>query len=83
MIEVQVTRERAGLRLDRFLALELTDFSRSRLQTLIESGFVRLNKQQQTRSRELVRNGDIVAGRSSRAGENRSEGGSDRVSDFA
>ena len=59
MIELQVTAERAGLRLDRFLALELTDFSRSRLQTLIETGFVRLNAQQ-PRTRELVREGDVV-----------------------
>ncbi len=59
MIELQVTRERAGLRLDRYLALELSDFSRSRLQTLIENGFVRLNEQE-PRTRELVRTGDVV-----------------------
>ena len=59
MIELQVTPERAGLRLDRFLALELADFSRSRLQTLITDGFVKLNAQQ-PRTRELVRTGDIV-----------------------
>ena len=59
MIELEVTPERAGLRLDRFLALELPDFSRSRLQTLIESGCVRLNEQQ-PRTRELVRTNDVV-----------------------
>jgi 23S rRNA pseudouridine1911/1915/1917 synthase len=59
MIELQVTTERAGLRLDRFLALELTDFSRSRLQTLITTGFVKLNNEQ-PRTRELVRAGDVV-----------------------
>ena len=59
MIELQVTPERAGLRLDRFLALALPDFSRSRLQTLIEQGFVRLNEHQ-PRPRELVRTADIV-----------------------
>src|SRR3954468_10405035 len=59
MIELQVTRERAGLRLDRFLALELPDFSRSRLQTLIEGGFVRLNSEI-PRTRELVRTDDVV-----------------------
>jgi 23S rRNA pseudouridine1911/1915/1917 synthase len=59
MIELQVARERAGLRLDRFLALELSDFSRSRLQTLIEGGFVRLNAQT-PRVRDLVRTGDVV-----------------------
>jgi 23S rRNA pseudouridine1911/1915/1917 synthase len=59
MIQLEVTRERAGLRLDRFLALELTDFSRSRLQTLIQDGFVRLNNEK-PRTRELVRTGDVV-----------------------
>ena len=59
MIELQVTRERAGLRLDRFLALELSDFSRSRLQTLIAGGFVRLNAGQ-PRTRDVVRTGDVV-----------------------
>src|SRR6266850_8405943 len=59
MIELNVERERAGLRLDRFLALELTDFSRARLQTLIRGGFVRLNGKT-PRPRDLVRVGDIV-----------------------
>ena len=59
MIELQVTRERAGLRLDRYLALELPAFSRSRLQTLIDAGFVRLN-QKQPRTRDLVRRDDLV-----------------------
>lgn len=59
MIELHVTRARAGLRLDRFLALEVTEFSRSRLQTLIAGGFVQLNGQG-PRRRELVRAGDVV-----------------------
>ena len=59
MIELQVTPERAGLRLDRFLALELSDFSRSRLQALITDGCVKLNDAQ-PRTRELVRAGDLV-----------------------
>ncbi len=59
MIELQVTRERSGLRLDRFLALELPDYSRSRLQALIEQGFVRLNAQH-PRTRELIRTDDVV-----------------------
>jgi 23S rRNA pseudouridine1911/1915/1917 synthase len=59
MIELRVSRERAGLRLDRFLALELSDFSRSRLQALIEGGFVRLNAQA-PRARDLVRTDDLV-----------------------
>lgn len=59
MIELQVTRERAGLRLDRFLALQLSDLSRSRLQTLIADGFVRLNTGR-PRARDVVRTGDVV-----------------------
>lgn len=59
MIELRVTRERSGLRLDQFLALELDDFSRSRLQTLIRDGFVRLNEAR-PRPRELVKTGDII-----------------------
>ncbi|MEY2557554.1 MAG: rRNA synthase [Verrucomicrobiota bacterium] len=59
MIELTVTSERSGLRLDRFLALELTDFSRARLQTLIRGGFVRLNGKA-PRPRDPVRPGDIV-----------------------
>ena len=59
MIELRVSRERAGLRLDRFLALELSDFSRSRLQALIEEGFVRLNAQP-PRARDLVRTDDVI-----------------------
>lgn len=59
MIELYVTTDRAGLRLDRFLALELPDFSRSRLQTLIERAFVRLNGKQ-PRTRDTVRRGDLV-----------------------
>ena len=59
MIARNVARERAGLRLDRFLALELTDFSRARLQALIRGGFVRLNGKA-PRPRDLVRAGDAV-----------------------
>jgi 23S rRNA pseudouridine1911/1915/1917 synthase len=59
MIALSVARERAGLRLDRFLALELTDFSRARLQTLIRGGFVWLNGKA-PRPRDLVRAGDTV-----------------------
>jgi 23S rRNA pseudouridine1911/1915/1917 synthase len=59
MIELTVARERSGLRLDRFLALELTDFSRARLQTLIRGGFVRLNGKE-PRPRDTVRANDVV-----------------------
>ena len=59
MIKLEVARERSGLRLDRFLALELADFSRARLQVLIREGFVRLNGKS-PRPRDPVRSGDIV-----------------------
>ena len=58
-IELRVTPERARLRLDRFLALELPDFSRSRLQALISEGFVRLNEKQ-PRARDSVAAGDVI-----------------------
>jgi 23S rRNA pseudouridine1911/1915/1917 synthase len=59
VIERIVTRERAGSRLDRFLALELPEFSRARLQTLIRDGYVRLNGRT-PRPRDVVRSGDAV-----------------------
>lgn len=59
MIELRVTEEQSGLRLDRYLAMELPEFSRSRLQALIEGGFVRLNGTQ-PRPRELTRTGDVI-----------------------
>src|SRR5438128_9246380 len=59
LIELTVSAESAGSRLDRFLAAELPEFSRSRLQTLITDGFVKLNAQR-PRTRELVRAGDLI-----------------------
>jgi 23S rRNA pseudouridine1911/1915/1917 synthase len=59
MTQLSVAREHAGSRLDRFLAVELPDFSRARLQTLIREGFVTLNGKP-PRPRDLVRSGDIV-----------------------
>ena len=59
MITLSVPRESAGLRLDLFLARQLTDFSRARLQTLIREGFIRLNGKP-PRPRDLVRTGDMV-----------------------
>ncbi len=39
-----VEKQNHGLRLDKFLASQLTDISRSRLQELIEKGFVKVNE---------------------------------------
>ncbi|MBA2436560.1 MAG: RluA family pseudouridine synthase [Chthoniobacterales bacterium] len=59
MIELTVPNEHAGDRLDRYLALALPQFSRSRLQALIRAGDVRL-REQPARPRETVRAGDVV-----------------------
>lgn len=59
MIELEVAPGRAGLRLDRYLALELPEFSRARLQALISQGFVKLNGAP-PRQRQPVLKGDRV-----------------------
>ncbi|PYI66979.1 MAG: RluA family pseudouridine synthase [Verrucomicrobia bacterium] len=58
-MEFVVSPNDARLRLDQFLAKQLPEYSRSRLQQLIRSGFVRLNKQT-TRPRQIVRGGDKI-----------------------
>src|SRR5437867_2740890 len=57
--QLVVPKESARLRVDVFLARELTEFSRSRLQQLIRGGFVRLNGKA-ARPRDLVRAGDHI-----------------------
>jgi 23S rRNA pseudouridine1911/1915/1917 synthase len=59
MIELTVPNDQAGLRLDRYLALALPQFSRSRLQALIRAGEVKLQGKG-ARTRETVRAGDVV-----------------------
>jgi len=54
-----VPENEAKIRLDRFLANKLPEYSRSRLQQLVRSGFVRLNGAT-TRPRHLVRSGDKI-----------------------
>ena len=58
-IDFVVTKNDEKLRLDQFLAKRLPQFSRSRIQQLIRSGFVRLNEQT-TRPRQVVRRGDKI-----------------------
>ncbi|HJW39111.1 MAG TPA: RluA family pseudouridine synthase [Candidatus Udaeobacter sp.] len=58
-IEFVVTENDAKLRLDQFLAKQLPEYSRSRLQQLIRSGLVRLNEQT-TQQRHIVRRGDKI-----------------------
>ncbi len=58
-IELVVSKQDARLRLDRFLAKELTSYSRSRVQQLIRANFVTVNKKS-ARPSDLVRTGDHV-----------------------
>ena len=58
-VKLSVPSSATGLRLDRFLAAQLTQFSRARLQQLIRHGFVRRNGAP-TRPRDLVRSGDEI-----------------------
>ena len=58
-IELIVSTNDARLRLDQFLAKRLPEYSRSRLQQLIRTGFVRLNEQT-SRPRQIVRSGDKI-----------------------
>jgi 23S rRNA pseudouridine1911/1915/1917 synthase len=59
LLEFIVTENDAKLRLDQLLAKRLPEYSRSRIQQLIRSGFVRLNEQT-TRPRQMVRRGDKI-----------------------
>ena len=58
-VELIAPKTTARLRLDRYLATELPQFSRSRLQHLIRKGFVRLNGHP-ARASDQVRAGDRV-----------------------
>src|SRR3989440_3339488 len=58
-IELIVSEDDAKLRLDQLLAKRLPQYSRTRLQQLIRSGFVRLNGAS-TRPRQIVRAGDKI-----------------------
>ena len=54
-----VPMEHASMRIDRHLVIALPEFSRSRIQQLIRSGFVRLNGTT-TRPNRIVRTGDQI-----------------------
>ena len=58
-IQFVVPENETKVRLDRFLANKLPEYSRSRLQQLIRGGFVRLNGAPK-RPRHLVRSGDKI-----------------------
>src|SRR6266851_1961534 len=59
-IKLIAGKKDARLRLDRFLASQLTGYSRARLQQLIRAGFVTLNGAA-ARPRDLIRDGDEIA----------------------
>jgi 23S rRNA pseudouridine1911/1915/1917 synthase len=59
MIQLTISRDQAGQRLDRALALALPPFSRARLQTLIRDGFVKVNGKK-PRARDAVHIGDVI-----------------------
>jgi 23S rRNA pseudouridine1911/1915/1917 synthase len=59
-IELAVAEEHTKLRLDQFLAKQVPQYSRSRLQQLIRGGFVRVNGAM-ARPREIVRAGDKIS----------------------
>jgi 23S rRNA pseudouridine1911/1915/1917 synthase len=58
-IELVVAKTARGLRIDRYLANELPQFSRTRLQYLIRQGFVRLNGKN-VRASDPLRSGDRI-----------------------
>jgi 23S rRNA pseudouridine1911/1915/1917 synthase len=58
-IQFVVSENDGKLRLDRFLAQQLPQYSRARLQQLIRAGFVRLNRAT-ARPRQPVRSGDEI-----------------------
>ena len=58
-IQLVVAKSAARLRIDRYLANELAQFSRTRLQRLIQKGFVRLNGKP-ARPRDFVHTGDRI-----------------------
>ena len=58
-IQFVVPENETKVRLDRFLANKLPEYSRSRIQQLVRGGFVRLNGAT-TRPRHLVRSGDKI-----------------------
>lgn len=60
MTEFYFEAEDTGERLDRYLASELPDLSRSRVQSLIEQGCVYVNNNECTSKKVVVKSGDLV-----------------------
>lgn len=61
MIEIDLQVQEKGDRLDRYLAQQLPDLSRSRLQQLIENGDVQVNDKICTSKKAAVQPGDYIS----------------------
>ncbi len=61
MYETVVPPEKAGLRLDRFLSEEMTDYTRSYIQKLIESGCVTCRGEAIVKTNYKTREGDAIS----------------------
>ena len=59
-LEIAVEPEHAGLRLDRVLASEISGYSRSQIQRLIEGGHVSLPRVKIAKSNTSLREGDVI-----------------------
>lgn len=60
-LELTVDAEHEGARLDRVLAIEMTGYSRSRIQRLIEAGHVELPRVKAVKANTPVQAGDVIA----------------------
>ncbi len=58
--EFKIAEEEAGLRIDKFLAGRIEDFSRSYIQTLIENGEIKVNNEEVQNSYNLNKNDFIT-----------------------
>ena len=59
-LEILVDAEHEGLRLDRLLATEVSGYSRSQIQRLIEDGHVALPRIKTAKANTPVRDGDVI-----------------------
>ncbi|OFW42510.1 MAG: hypothetical protein A3J29_07045 [Acidobacteria bacterium RIFCSPLOWO2_12_FULL_67_14b] len=60
-LEFTADADNEGNRLDRFLAGEIADYSRSQIQRLIEHGHVSHSRLKQAKSNSEIREGDVIA----------------------
>ncbi len=60
-VQFTADADNQGDRLDRFLAGEIADYSRSQIQRLIEQGHVTHSRYQQAKANSDIREGDVIA----------------------